>query len=122
VNGHANIRQLFEDFEKMFRQMKETIIVSREGRHLRFHFSRSSHMLSGVDFDEISSQPNRWSITQVEIKKNNSGGWEDMVKGKRIELGARVGAMLVFFCCGLDDPIRPATAADSCSHGSSTTL
>ncbi|KAH6847520.1 hypothetical protein B0I37DRAFT_405476 [Chaetomium sp. MPI-CAGE-AT-0009] len=112
VNQCSSNGDWFKTFEKMFRQMKEAIIRSRTGAPLRFH-SASSERLSGVDFDRIARLPRTWSLKEVAIDRHNSGGWTQMVRGIRTE-EVHEDDILVFFCTGLQDPIRPIDPPGTC--------
>lgn len=103
-NGVARV--LFENFEKVFRQMKQEIIKSRGGLPLNFHSFTRSSSLSGVNFKDVAFGPN-WELFQVKVDGIHSGEWPSMIKknpGRNEE-----DHILVFFCRDHRDYIVPRT-------------
>ena len=100
----------FWQFDNVFRQMKENVILDQRGRRLTFFGSRRK--LIGVDFWELSNLPTTYGAHQVNIDQNSSGGWMDILTSNTGESDS--DKVLTLFCENLNRPIRPSLEVKSC--------
>ncbi|KFY70200.1 hypothetical protein V498_10384, partial [Pseudogymnoascus sp. VKM F-4517 (FW-2822)] len=66
----------------------------------------------GVEFHELSEIPDSYELKEVDIDKNNSGGWVKIVRDNGIAKDSE--KILTLFCPNLSQPIRPSPQTRAC--------
>ncbi|KFX90066.1 hypothetical protein V490_06669 [Pseudogymnoascus sp. VKM F-3557] len=101
----------FQRFEKLFREMKEDIILDR---HISSRNSLwSEDKLVGVGFNELSKLSGCYDAKRVKIHKENSGGWVEILTGNAMAQDS--DKILTLFCSNLGAPICPSPQARTCT-------